>query len=131
MIVLHNQSVQAVTQQGTCHHHGCIAGCPACVDEIQAWFLPRGADGTVCASEAAEARRVFKELVTNGPSWMLWAVTGSSMATFWINAAMAPKGGVALMTHHRLVRDSNDEHAQHFYPLTRDLPEHNQNYVMV
>ena len=74
------------------------------------WFLPRGAGGAVSPNDAAEARRLFKQLVTTGPRWMLWAATGSSLATFWINAAMTLKGGVALMTHHRLVRNQTDVH---------------------
>ena len=47
--------------------------------------------------------RIFKSLVGSSPIHCTWVVTGSSMATYWANLALAPVNGFSILNHLPLV----------------------------
>ncbi|KAG2425271.1 hypothetical protein HXX76_013853 [Chlamydomonas incerta] len=85
------------------------------LDEAQSFYLLEqpgaGSRGSGAGTQAAPStldldavrhmRRLLKELLLDSPSWVAWAVTGSSMATLWANIAATPTNGFALLSHHR------------------------------
>lgn len=89
------------------------------VDEVQNFFLLTKPDGTLdgpsidqmrrCVAclwfafrtlfESLRCGRMFKSFVGSSPVHCTWVVTGSSMATYWANLALAPVNGFSILTH--------------------------------
>ena len=55
---------------------------------------------------AAEARRFLKAFLIDSNDRILWAATGSAMATFWTNLAKVPTNGYCLLVHMHKVCES-------------------------
>eukprot|EP00195_Chlamydomonas_chlamydogama_P017788 CAMPEP_0202892048 /NCGR_PEP_ID=MMETSP1392-20130828/1903_1 /ASSEMBLY_ACC=CAM_ASM_000868 /TAXON_ID=225041 /ORGANISM="Chlamydomonas chlamydogama, Strain SAG 11-48b" /LENGTH=696 /DNA_ID=CAMNT_0049575923 /DNA_START=225 /DNA_END=2312 /DNA_ORIENTATION=- len=66
------------------------------VDEAQTLLQPRDPKTQKIdkASQGA-ARRLLKELMCKSSTTCLWAMTGSSMAQFWVQMGLAPPNGVS------------------------------------
>eukprot|EP00878_Enallax_costatus_P025421 GHUV01027197.1.p1 GENE.GHUV01027197.1~~GHUV01027197.1.p1 ORF type:complete len:478 (+),score=68.51 GHUV01027197.1:713-2146(+) len=73
------------------------------VDEVQQLLLPRNDDGTLDQVGMASARTLLKSLLCNRNTNCLWAVTGSGMAVFWAQLALAPEHGYSMLTHNYVV----------------------------
>ena len=78
---------------------------PACAchtrtDEVQNLLLPRvpGAKN-VNSAEQDTAGRLLKQLLCYSSNNCLWAVTGSSMAVFWVQLGLIPANGISMLLH--------------------------------
>jgi len=87
------------------------------VDEVQNFFLLTKPDGSLDGSSIDQMRRyarvcvsrtfaltrrlnrIFKSLVGSSPIHCTWVLTGSSMATYWANLALAPVNGFSILNH--------------------------------
>jgi hypothetical protein len=89
------------------------------VDEVQNFFLLTKPDGSLDGSSIDQMRRyvvflaralnlalttlprnrIFKSLVGSSPIHCTWLLTGSSMATYWANLALAPVSGYSILNH--------------------------------
>ena len=87
------------------------------VDEVQNFFLLTKSDGSLDGSSIDQMRRyasvcvsrtftltrrpnrIFKSLVGSSPIHCTWVLTGSSMATYWANLALAPVNGFSILNH--------------------------------
>jgi hypothetical protein len=88
------------------------------LDEVQNFFLLTKPDGTLDGSSVDQMQRcarvsaflaralsrvlrnrIFKPLVGSSPIHCTWVLTGSSMATYWANLALAPVNGYSILTH--------------------------------
>ena len=87
------------------------------VDEVQNFFLLTKPDGSLDSSSIDQMRRyarvclprtfalthlpnrIFKSLVGSSPIHCAWVLTGSSMATYWVNLALAPVNDFSILDH--------------------------------
>ncbi len=68
---------------------------------MQNIFLPRDSAGRIDAAGQATAGVLMKGLLCKSSTQCLWAVTGSSMALFWVHLARMAPNGISALLHSR------------------------------
>ncbi len=99
---------------------------------MQNIFLPMDSAGRIDEVGQVNAGILMKQLLCYSSNLCLWAVTGSSMALFWVHLArMAPNGTCALLRCHPInLPGRHNESLRRWalprilqrYPNLRDLP---------